>query len=651
MLSPSSSLSISKPSANELLQHPDCRQVAAFFVGWVFTLSIVCIISSSSTAYVKRGMSSFLLLRLSRLFRVVDYRAEEAVWRPETVPSEARSLRGGAASVAIFIMYISFASACLAKFVSLLTFTTASGPFACAFSISWSGISSICGRLLGLLTLCHEIRKLGVNWIEMYTLYIGITTVLVLAFVEYTIGTGAAEFLPESNTCLCYEIRYLPISIARSVVHVMLGFHILVRLLSLAAPKFLAFRHRIGAITDTKAIRAVSLLTCEVLFIVPSVRSIGTVGNSLIFTVGSLLALVSFYKDPSGSDDVNNLTTLSPVSIAIPRASALLSTPPRIRLCNPNHSPEFGVSRSSTASIRPFTSRPHTTIGVDSFSKSVTILSATPTTASRTIQSHALLYEPGQSFAGQITRVVDRGHAGLGSMDLERCGGRGEFSDQGKQKCDHPEELSGSSGPYSVPPFAKLVGPVSIPGEQWDLAHNGGHIRMAGANMDEGQVRRRSRAEYSTVEHASAIETATSQQSWLSLLNPIAAERPLLLSDTADPWLTFGGCSSSPTRRQRFSDQSLPVSRWIKSSDMPEAQLPSLRLARWQTLEDRFLRSIDSPPTRSSERRPGGEAEVKGFVQGGPNFGITRTSLRGPRPQPKALLSTTPRTWQVLSDS
>lgn len=646
MLSPSSSLSTSELSANELLQHLDCRQVAAFFVGWVFTLSIVCIISSSSTAHIKQGMSSFLLLRLSRLFRVLNYWVEDAVWRPKTSLPEARSLRGGVASMAIFIMYISFASACLAKFVSLLTFTTASGPFACAFSISWSGISSICGRLLGLLSLCHEIRKWGVNWIEMYTLYVGMTTVLVLAFVEYTIGTGAAELVPESDTYLCYEIRYLPISIARSVVHIILGFHILVRLLFLAAPTFLAFRHRIGAIADTKAIRAVSLLTCELLFIVPSVRFIGTVGDSLIFTAGSLLVLVSFYKDSSGSDDVNNLPTLSPVGITISRASALLSTPPSIRLCNPDHYSEFGVSRSSTASIGPFTSRPHTVIGMDSLSNSVTILSATPTIPARTIQSHAPLYEPGRSFAGQITRAVDRGQAGLCSMDLERCGDRDEHSDHGKQKRDHPEELSGSSGPRCVDPFAKLVGPVSIPGEQWGLAHNGGHIRMAGGIMDEGQVQRRSRAEYSTVEHTSAIETATSQQSWLSLLNPIAsAERPLLLPDTGDPWLTFGGCSLSPTRRQRFSDQSLLVSRWIKSTDVPEAQLPSLRLARWQTVEDRLLSA------RSSERRPGGETEVEGFVQGGPNFRVTRTCLRGPRPQPKAVLSTTPRTWQVVSDS
>ncbi|KAI6004113.1 hypothetical protein EDD15DRAFT_2222662 [Pisolithus albus] len=619
MLSPSSSLSTSELSANELLQHLDCRQVAAFFVGWVFTLSIVCIISSSSTAYIKQGMSSFLLLRLSRLFRVLNYWVEDAVWRPKTSLPEARSLRGGVTSIAIFTLYISFASACLAKFVSLSTFTTPSGPFACAFSISWSGISSICGRLLGLLSLCHEIRKWGVNWIEMYTLYVGMTTVLVLAFVEYTIGTGAAELVPESDTYLCYEIRYLPISIARSVVHIILGFHILVRLLFLAAPTFLAFRHRIGAIADTKAIRAVSLLTCELLFIVPSVRFIGTVGDSLIFTAGSLLVLVSFYKDSSASDDVNNLATLSPVGITISRASALLPTPPSIRF------------------IGPFTSRPHTVIGMDSLSNSVTILSATPTIPARTIQSHAPLYEPGRSFAGQITRAVDRGQAGLCSMDLERCGDRDEHSDQEKQKRDHPEELSGSSGPRCVDPFAKNSG---------SLAHNGGHIRMAGGIMDEGQVQRRSRAEYSTVEHTSAIETATSQQSWLSLLNPIAsAERPLLLPDTGDPWLTFGGCSLSPTRRQRFSDQSLLVSRWIKSTDVPEAQLPSLRLARWQTVEDRL------PSARSSERRPGGETEVEGFVQGGPNFRITRTCLRGPRPQPKAVLSTTPRTWQVVSDS
>ncbi|KAI6047147.1 hypothetical protein EDC04DRAFT_2621927 [Pisolithus marmoratus] len=653
MPSTSSFLPVSEPSVNELLQHPDSRQVATFFVGWVFALSAVCILSSS-VAYVKRGMSSSQpTLRLSRLFPVIDYWAHKAVRLPKTLdrPTEAENLGGGAISIAVFMLYISFALACLAKFVSLLTFTAASGPFACAFSISWSGISSVCGRLWGLLTVCHELRKLGATWIEVYMLYFGIITVLALAIAEYTISTGVAKLASELNTYLCCEIRYLPVSIARSVVHVLLAFHVLGRLLSLIAPRFLAFRHRIGAITDTRAVRVVSLLICEVLFVVSSVRFIGIVGDSLLFAAGSLLVLVSFYKDQPTPDDVNDLITLSPVSTITPRASALLLTPLKERSCTLNHSFESGVRSSSAISIGSSTFRSRTMTNVDGLFSPVTILSPTLATASKikhTPARHVLFYEPRLSFTGEITRTVDRRHPGpcfTGPEQSETVSGGDEFSDQGNHGHNYPRELVGSPGYCAVLPSTKLAEPMSIPVEQRDLVHNSAHTHTAGVDMDEGRLQRHSQIEYPTVEYPSADETATSQQSWLSLVKPIpSAEQSLVLSDTEDPWLTFGGCSLSPMRRQRFSDQSLLVSRRIKSADTLEAQFRSSRLAHWPTLKERHLHSID---TLSSERRP----EVKGSMQRGPNCKMTRTCLRGPRPQPKVLHSTTPRDRRVVSDS
>lgn len=118
------------------------------------------------------------------------------------------------------------------------------------------------------------------------------------------------RLVPQLDSYLCYTVRYdqslsmgalvnfpcshLPISVARAVVHTLLGIYVLTRLVSLIAPGFLSMRHRIGALMDTRTIRAVSLLISEVLLIVPSVHPVGVVDDCALFTVGALLVLGKF---------------------------------------------------------------------------------------------------------------------------------------------------------------------------------------------------------------------------------------------------------------------------------------------------------------------------------------------------------------------
>jgi hypothetical protein len=69
------------------------------------------------------------------------------------------------------------------------------------------------------------------------------------------------------------------------------------RLLSLIAPPFLEFRHRIGAVTDTRVLRALSLLLFDILNLVPGVKVIGIIGEFVPFSIGALIVLGVYFRD------------------------------------------------------------------------------------------------------------------------------------------------------------------------------------------------------------------------------------------------------------------------------------------------------------------------------------------------------------------
>jgi len=98
-----------------------------------------------------------------------------------------------------------------------------------------------------------------------------------------------------------------------SVMFIILELYIIGRLLSLIAPSFLEFKHRIGAATDTRVLRALSLLLLELLCLVPGVKFIGTVGEFVPFSVGTLVVLGMYFQDQSISIEIFNVRNSSNV--------------------------------------------------------------------------------------------------------------------------------------------------------------------------------------------------------------------------------------------------------------------------------------------------------------------------------------------------
>ncbi|KAG1866577.1 hypothetical protein DFJ58DRAFT_838359 [Suillus subalutaceus] len=149
-----------------------------------------------------------------------------------------------------------------------------------AFLVALGGISTACARFMGLIILHFDLRKLELWRWEIYLAW------------SWLFIAGAADMY-HSSTCTCATGQALTMS----VMFVTLELYIIGRLLSFIAPPFLEFKHRIGAVTDTRVLHALSLLLFDILNLVPGVKAIGIIGEFVPFSIGALIVLD--YTDPS----------------------------------------------------------------------------------------------------------------------------------------------------------------------------------------------------------------------------------------------------------------------------------------------------------------------------------------------------------------
>jgi hypothetical protein len=82
-----------------------------------------------------------------------------------------------------------------------------------------------------------------------------------------------------------------------SVMFMILELYMIGRLLSFIAPPFLEFKHRIGAVTDTRVLRALSLLLFDILNLVLGVKVVSIVDEFVPFSIGALVVLGMCFRD------------------------------------------------------------------------------------------------------------------------------------------------------------------------------------------------------------------------------------------------------------------------------------------------------------------------------------------------------------------
>ncbi|KAI0921124.1 hypothetical protein AcW2_006201 [Taiwanofungus camphoratus] len=183
-------------------------------------------------------------------------------------------------SAYVFIVNICFAFAGFANFFSLLDFGNQSVNVGCTFVVAWGSMASFSARLASLLMLSSKLRQLSIrNW-ETYSLWAGLVIVLALVFALNATSTGTTS--------------YLPVALASSLTLIALELYTAIRLLAITLFHSSRLRKVGTSAAKIDIIRAVSLLTLDLLTIVPTAIRLNILAEFIPFSVGALFVIAAF---------------------------------------------------------------------------------------------------------------------------------------------------------------------------------------------------------------------------------------------------------------------------------------------------------------------------------------------------------------------
>ncbi|KAG1820143.1 uncharacterized protein BJ212DRAFT_1575428 [Suillus subaureus] len=699
-------------SISEFLEHPDYHQIASFFLGWVFICSLLCIVTSPVMCHLYQMCCKAFDERRG-LQPDANFRNEHGtLWNnSEKTPTDMLSWGDRNSSITsleeensalVLLLSFCFAFASVAHFSSLLSFNSNSGASACTFLVALGGIATSCAHFMGLIILNLDLRKfelwrweiyLAWSWLFVAGGFVVATCVMSAGAVACVVSLLSAKILWAHHSCryvlqldtyLCYSTSYLPTALTMSAMFMTLELYMIGRLLSFIAPPFLEFRHRVGAVTDTRVLRALSLLLFDILNLVPGVKAIGIVGEFVPFSIGALVVLAMFQKHrrrPILGEPI-------PVPMSL-RGSTIctihVSMPPR------HSGPTYTPGRPFTAPTDFATTQTYRTSIASSLSSSLYSYNTaarscqTGTGASvvrvasrlKYTQSRPHLVDPAETYvsshgrdgaAEEYTKTCSRPPSDAASAghilpDQNDYANSSEYHQDPPTRGGlpiRPRMQIATSQPRQPP--AALMSPLISP----EPGVYGSDTIGASGSRDKVDVAKRpsQRSRRSTLPsnlslllplesvpasvvhfHCNSTDTSVSsdEKSWGS-------------EDQHDRWLAFGQSSLSPTRRRTFDDKSLQSfipqtspteqsvtniprsSKLLTSSPLGEQSFNILSL----TASQRSIRKL--PSLKVQEEAEGDNSPVDPFT---PAFAMYRRAppasgmrIRGPRPPPKVFSQT-----------
>ncbi|EMD40734.1 hypothetical protein CERSUDRAFT_111312 [Gelatoporia subvermispora B] len=275
-------------SATQFLAHPDFRVISAFFLGWVFLLSVQCIVTSSfvrnlvgwsyRSLFKRRGTPSDLEASGQDLFhrhRVDRHEVDDAAL--------------------LLVFNMCFASSALTQFASLLEFSPRGANMTCTFVIAWGGMSSQLARLIGILLLNRKLHQIGGRIWEKYSVWAGMFAILALDFAFNATNTGVINEVSQMDIWLCDRQRYLPTALASTVLCTIVEVYLTYRLAILAYSA-----HGMGSedrgIVYWSLAQALSLILMEALTTAANVASVSEVATFVPFSVAAIVCLTAFNR-------------------------------------------------------------------------------------------------------------------------------------------------------------------------------------------------------------------------------------------------------------------------------------------------------------------------------------------------------------------
>lgn len=263
------------PTVIEVGEHPDHRQIATFFLGWLLSYSFQTLLSSGAIQHLFKTNA-----------RSTDFEKGDTDNSPLLVSAMH--------PLALAVLCFCFGSAGIAQFGSLLTFTY-DFDVACSFAVAWGAISANLGRLVALSIILCSLRRLGVGKIESVAYLTWIIAGLVLVFVTTGTGIGSLSEYATLGIFLCDRDHNLALSLSTSLIYSLIEVYAIGRLL------FLTYSPTQSAgqwVFSLPILRSTSLLILELLTIVPSAIFTGILGEFIPFAVGATFVLAIFGLQP-----------------------------------------------------------------------------------------------------------------------------------------------------------------------------------------------------------------------------------------------------------------------------------------------------------------------------------------------------------------
>ncbi|PBL02601.1 hypothetical protein ARMGADRAFT_1050233 [Armillaria gallica] len=314
--------------AVEVGEHPDHRQIATFFLGWVFITSI----NNMAT-------SAFLQNIVARVFSRSRRSSRENLGEIEHCDNglESPFKLTTDCPILLFMLSLFFISASIASFTSLLFFRSEMVPL-CSFVVAWGGLSVQFARLVALFLLLFALRRSGIKRLETFAYLAWLLCGLGLEFANYAVGTGT--LVPfEGEKFLCYRQRddVLPISLTASSVFSLMEIYVIARTLVLTHSYAQGQREWLA---DIHVVQACSLLVFDLLTFVPSAFFTGILGEFIPFSIGAVLVLACFNKHKRPAETSPSFDCATPSSefsqdlpfekYDNPQGLTMIPMPPRI---------------------------------------------------------------------------------------------------------------------------------------------------------------------------------------------------------------------------------------------------------------------------------------------------------------------------------
>ncbi|KAK7695847.1 hypothetical protein QCA50_000485 [Cerrena zonata] len=273
------------------------RLLAAFALGWALFYSVQCIVSSPFVYGL--GYKARLFLQQSgQDSSVLPVHSATAIngFFPIRMNSQTSTFyRAHDHTSLVFTLNLCFIFASLSMFMSLIFFNPGvAWDTGCTFLIAWAGMASRSARLIGILILCLELRRNRVRKWEMWGLWAALSIAVALMFTMNALSLGKLEPIALSSALGCARKFSLPAALASSLLQLVVEVYVAIRLMSIHPPSRRGFRSVLDSLSTVHLCRALSLITMELLTIVPDAIKTNVLVVTLPFVAGAVLVLAAF---------------------------------------------------------------------------------------------------------------------------------------------------------------------------------------------------------------------------------------------------------------------------------------------------------------------------------------------------------------------